>query len=87
MVEVPSANERHGTTESAKEEDGAEGADPVILSPAASQISQAAATARAARASRVASLKQQVQSGNYRVDKDALANRLADDALARRGRR
>jgi anti-sigma28 factor (negative regulator of flagellin synthesis) len=40
----------------------------------------------AAQAERVAALRAAVQGGTYRIDLDKLAERIADDELARVGR-
>jgi flagellar biosynthesis anti-sigma factor FlgM len=82
-VDVPVANGRGATPGS----EGSKANDAVVLSPAASHIAQTSAESAAARAARVAQLRNQVRSGTYRADREALANRLADDELARGGRR
>lgn len=86
---IGSVNTPVGNTGRPSPQGGADskGKDAVVLSPAASQIAQSAAEATAARAARVAQLKHQVRGGTYKVDREALANRLVDDELARSGRR
>ena len=59
----------------------------VVVSSAAQEISAAVAQQSAARTQRVAAVRAQVQSGSYKVDKDTLAERLADDELARAWKR
>ena len=59
------------------------GQDPVVVSSGAQEITAAVARQSAARSQRVAAVRAQVESGTYKVDKDKLAERLADDELAR----
>ncbi len=60
--------------------------DSVVVSSVAREISAAVARQTAARSERVATVRAQVESGSYPIDKDKLAERLADDELARAGR-
>ncbi|MSP59501.1 MAG: flagellar biosynthesis anti-sigma factor FlgM [Myxococcales bacterium] len=61
--------------------------DAVVVSTQATALSAAAGERQAARAERVADVRARVQSGGYRVDVRKLAERIADDELARGARR
>jgi len=62
------------------------GQESVVVSDGAREVSAAVARQSAARSERVASVRAQVQSGSYKIDRDRLAERLADDELARAGK-
>jgi flagellar biosynthesis anti-sigma factor FlgM len=59
--------------------------ETVSVSLRAQQLSSTQASSQTARAAKLASLKQSVASGSYRVDKQALSGRMADEELARAG--
>jgi len=50
-------------------------------------LSAAVSRDSAVRSERVASVRAQIQSGTYAIDRDKLANRIADDELERAGGR
>ena len=58
----------------------------VVVSQGAKDLSAAGSRAHAARAERVAQVREKVQNGTYQVDRQKLAERIADDELARAGR-
>lgn len=54
-----------------------------VVSKGVTEASASAARAEAASAQRIAELKAQVENGTYRVDFDRLAEKLADEEIAR----
>ena len=60
-------------------------AETVSVSLRAQQLASTQATGDTARAARIASLKQLVAGGSYKVDAQALGGRMADEELARAG--
>ena len=58
----------------------------VVVSPGTRDLSAAASRADAARAERVSAVRDKVQAGTYQVDRQKLAEGIADDELARAGR-
>jgi negative regulator of flagellin synthesis FlgM len=62
------------------------GESSVIVSPGAQVLSAAVSRGDAARSERVAAVREQVQSGTYQVDRQKLAERIADDELVRAGK-
>ena len=59
----------------------------VVVSAGAQEISAAVSRGNVARGERVASVRAQVQSGTYPIDRQKLAENIADDELMRAGRR
>jgi flagellar biosynthesis anti-sigma factor FlgM len=58
-------------------------AETVSVSLRAQQISSTQASSQAARAAKLASLKQSVANGSYKVDTQQLSTRMADEELDR----
>jgi flagellar biosynthesis anti-sigma factor FlgM len=61
--------------------------EAVVVSSGTQMLSAAVTRGSAARSERVATVRSQVQSGTYHIDRDKLANRIADDELERAGSR
>ena len=61
--------------------------DAVVVSSGTQMLSAAVSRGSAVRSERVASVRAQIQSGTYVIDRDKLANRIADDELERAGGR
>jgi flagellar biosynthesis anti-sigma factor FlgM len=59
--------------------------ETVSVSLRAQQLASTQASGDTARAARIASLKQSVGGGGYKVDAQALGGRMADEELARAG--
>jgi flagellar biosynthesis anti-sigma factor FlgM len=62
------------------------GSAPVVVGPKARGIAATVSKEEEAQAERVAAIRAAVNDGSYRVDLDHLAERIADDELARSGR-
>jgi len=60
-------------------------AETVSVSLRAQQLSSTQASSQTARAAKLASLKQSVSSGSYKVDTKQLSSRMADEELDRAG--
>jgi anti-sigma28 factor (negative regulator of flagellin synthesis) len=56
-----------------------------VVAPHADEVSAAEDRGRSAHASHIANIRAQLSGGTYKVDKEALASRMADDELARSG--
>ena len=63
----------------------AQGEASVVVSTGATAISKASDRDQAAQAERLGVVRAQLQAGTYKVDRDALARKLVDEELARRG--
>lgn len=59
----------------------------VVVSAGAKELSAAASRGDAARSERVANVRAQVQAGTYPIDRQKLAENIADDELMRAGQK
>jgi anti-sigma28 factor (negative regulator of flagellin synthesis) len=56
-----------------------------VVAPHTDEVSAAEDRGRSAHASHIATVRAQLQAGTYKVDREALASKMADDELARSG--
>jgi flagellar biosynthesis anti-sigma factor FlgM len=81
-TDTSSSGQVTGTDSSARA-----GQASVVVSAGAQEISAAVTRGDAARGERVAAVRAQVQAGTYQIDKQKLAENIADDELLRAGRK
>jgi flagellar biosynthesis anti-sigma factor FlgM len=82
---IAGAAERGRTGATRDDGDGDSDGASVSLSSSAQALSGSDERGRAARAEKVAALRQAVAGGQSRVDRGAVADKMADEELARAG--
>lgn len=60
-------------------------AQSVAVAPSVQALSASQATSAAARAAKLDALKQSIGNGTYKIDRQALSERMADEELSRAG--